>query len=1170
MKRKLTIILTLAVLTVVALSAWRVSSVEAVGFVDKTKSAFTCAAALPGCDSYVVGISTSEGIYIVGVAGNYSRRLQTLPVIHELDFDYIGTANPAGTAVMVTSQRQNEFGDYVDNLFTFSPNGNDRVQLTQGEDNDAFSFPVYSPDGTKIAYGYSEIYIMNADGTGEVHLTEQWPDPSDIFQGPRFSPDGTQLVFSCAYSLIGFPEDSSICRVNTDGTNLGRLRDFPHGSYEPSFYSPRFTPDGNGIYVITSENSIYDRLAVIPNSSQPLPATPLSGDHNVISFDLSPDGTKLVYVTTAGADSSREIFIVNSDGSGITQLTDDSNSDKDPTFSQDGTRIAFISERSGMGKVYVMNLDGSGLTGPLGAGSGEAYFIGSFFSARSADGDDVPDVCDNCAADANDDQTDSDGDGFGNACDLDDDNDGIDDVADNCSAHSNPDQLDTDSDGVGNACDDDDDNDGVLDGVDSCPLTVNQYRIAFSSTRDGNSEIYSMNADGGGVTRLTLNAANDREPNFDSTGNKILFTSNRNNARDEIYVMNADGTNVTRVTNIAGENSQAVFNPSGTKIAFVSHRSGNTNLFIMNPDGSNQTQLTFVSGNSSGVHCRFPAFNNDGTKIVYESQRFFPVTHYDIYSINPDGTGETRLTTSTNIDQHPSYSPDGSKIVFLSRRDGNLDEIYLMNADGSNQTRLAFTSTVKEDPVFSPDGRQIVFQHVTTGGLYSINVDGTGLARLQGTTASDDYPSFAPQSDSDGDGVGDACDNCALPNPSQADTDADGVADGCDNCPTISNPDQANNDGDALGDACDLDDDNDGVLDETDNCHFTANPNQENNDGDLLGDVCDSDDDNDGVPDGTDNCHFTANPNQANNDGDLLGDVCDSDDDNDGVLDDTDNCPFTQNADQADNDADGIGDECDADDDNDGVLDVTDNCTFDSNPDQADADNDGIGDTCDGSFDVALSVGTNVVVQAPGAAVTFAGVTEEGTTSFAPITPDPGDMPTGYTLCPSCPAYDISSTGTYTPPITVCIGVPAAVDQPTFLRMRLLHGEGGIFVDRTTDHITNMDGTRAVCGVVDSLSPFVLASIEAPTAATVSVGGRVTTATGQGIRNALITLTSMNGTARNARTGSFGHYRFDDVNAGEIYVMSISTKSYTFIPPTIVVWVADELTGVNFVAEPLQ
>ena len=181
------------------------------------------------------------------------------------------------------------------------------------------------------------------------------------------------------------------------------------------------------------------------------------------------------------------------------------------------------------------------------------------------------------------------------------------------------------------------------------------------------------------------------------------------------------------------------------------------------------------------------------------------------------------------------------------------------------------------------------------------------------------------------------------------DTDLDGIYDYLDNCPIVPNPDQLDTDGNGLGDACDGDYDGDGIPDATDNCPLFSNANQADSDNDGIGDVCD-DNDNDGIININDNCPATPNPDQLDTDGDGQGDVCDDDDDDDGILDIVDNCPLTHNVDQTDTDNDGIGDLCD-DSDNDNTLDINDNCPLVSNPDQLDTDGDGQGNACDDDDD---------------------------------------------------------------------------------------------------------------------------------------------------------------------------------------------------------------------------
>jgi hypothetical protein len=89
-----------------------------------------------------------------------------------------------------------------------------------------------------------------------------------------------------------------------------------------------------------------------------------------------------------------------------------------------------------------------------------------------------------------------------------------------------------------------------------------------------------------------------------------------------------------------------------------------------------------------------------------------------------------------------------------------------------------------------------------------------------------------------------------------------------------------------------------------------------------------------------------------------------------------------------------------------------------------------------------------------------------------------------------------------------------------------------------------------------------LFTVLAPTAASVSVSGRVLTTSGRGLTNAMVTMTDLNGSTRTARTGTFGYFRFDEVVAGQSYVFSVSSKRYRFASQVIMVM--EELTELNF------
>jgi Tol biopolymer transport system component len=291
-----------------------------------------------------------------------------------------------------------------------------------------------------------------------------------------------------------------------------------------------------------------------------------------------------------------------------------------------------------------------------------------------------------------------------------------------------------------------------------------------SDSGDGGYDIYVMNDDGSNRTRLTNDPAMEDNPCFSSDGSKIAFTSNRSGKYD-IYVMKPDGSEVNRLTDDPSDDIHPSFSPDGSKIAFSSNRNGNYSLYVMSADGSNQTRLTYNPPDKtkhgiplSGDYCA--VWSPDGSKIAFSSIdntiNSDPMEHTNIYVVNVDGSNVTRLTNSTGVvtDGFPSWSPDGSKIIFNHSPGGFPDkkgDIYMMNADGSNQIRV--TSTVESEmmPAFSPDGRKIAFVSVPASmadnqfealpdrwEIFVMNADGSGRTRLTNNTTTDLRPSWGP------------------------------------------------------------------------------------------------------------------------------------------------------------------------------------------------------------------------------------------------------------------------------------------------------------------------------------------------------------------------------------------------------------------------------------------
>lgn len=228
-------------------------------------------------------------------------------------------------------------------------------------------------------------------------------------------------------------------------------------------------------------------------------------------------------------------------------------------------------------------------------------------------------------------------------------------------------------------------------------------------------------------------------PVLSQTPRKIAFSYGNSAFASHIAVINEDGTGQTILTD-GNDDRDPSWSPDGSQIVFSGSRVGGVNIIRMNANGTGQVLLT---NTVSPVLNMQPAWSPDGTKIAFTSSRA-GARRSEIWMMNADGTNPVRLTVNVQLgedlsgpfyglDLGPTWSPDGTKIAFSSRRNGSANpEIYVMNADGSNQTRLTNNSFEDDDPKWTRSGDRITFNSSRNGkaSIFAINPDGSNEQKI--------------------------------------------------------------------------------------------------------------------------------------------------------------------------------------------------------------------------------------------------------------------------------------------------------------------------------------------------------------------------------------------------------------------------------------------------------
>jgi TolB protein len=264
-----------------------------------------------------------------------------------------------------------------------------------------------------------------------------------------------------------------------------------------------------------------------------------------------------------------------------------------------------------------------------------------------------------------------------------------------------------------------------------------QRRLVVSSNKDGNWDIYLVQAATGETKRLTESQFDNTQPVWSPDGARIAFVSRRENCSN-LWLMNADGTGARAVTVKHTNCAHPRWSPDGTRIAFSSTKEGRPDVFVVEVATGAVTNLT-----TSKIACGEPEWSADGKKLSYT---YYAGPAYTTRTVRANGTGHESLGGETAVDA--VWSPVGARLAFAGWS-AKLEayQVFTANADGTNRKQLTRSANAFGGvcPQWSPDGSKLAYCEWAGGDLQvAVIASGGGEAKIVTVGHRHAYPRWSP------------------------------------------------------------------------------------------------------------------------------------------------------------------------------------------------------------------------------------------------------------------------------------------------------------------------------------------------------------------------------------------------------------------------------------------